>query len=96
MNVRDEVRQPVGYGQDDSFASASALPGIPSAEKKARVAIIQAEGDSLRWRDDGTDPTTDVGMLLIAGESFFYVGDLSRFKIIESSTSSVVNVSYYA
>lgn len=93
MNVRDEVRSPVGYAQDASFAAASALPSIPS---KARVALIQAEGDSLRWRDDGTDPTTSVGMLLAAGETFLYIGDLSKFKIIESSTSTTINISYYA
>jgi len=93
MNIRDEVRKPVGYGQDASFASASALPAIPP---KARIALIQAEGDSLRWRDDGTNPTTSVGMILATGETFLYIGDLSRIKIVESSTNSTVNVSYYA
>jgi hypothetical protein len=94
--VIDDYRKPAGYGQDADFATASALPDLATAlTNKARAALIQAEGDSLRWRDDGTDPTTSVGMLLSVGESFLYVGDLNTIKIIESSTSSVINVSYY-
>jgi hypothetical protein len=61
----------------------------------ATVAIIQAEAQSIRWRDDGTNPTTSVGMVLSAGESLFFTGDLAGFSAIEVAASAKLNISYY-
>lgn len=89
--------KPLGYAQDTSISSASALPSIPAG---ARAAIIQASGGDIRWRDDGTNPTTSIGMLLVDGNSFLYTGDettegaLTAFRVI--SAAGEVNVSYYA
>lgn len=80
-----------GYQQITSLSAATALT-VPSG---ATVALIQAESQSIRWRDDGTDPTTSVGMLLSAGESVFFTGSLSGFKAIEVSASAILNISYY-
>ena len=80
-----------GYQQLTSLSSATALT-VPSG---ATVALIQAESQSIRWRDDGTDPTTSVGMVLAAGESLFFTGDLSAFKAIEITASAKLNISYY-
>ena len=80
-----------GYQQLTSLASAAALT-VPA---NTTVALIQAESQSIRWRDDGTDPTTSVGMVLAAGESLFFTGTLSAFKAIEISASATLNISYY-
>jgi hypothetical protein len=81
----------LGYQQVTSLASASALT-VPTG---ATVALIQAETQSIRWRDDGTNPTTSVGMVLSAGETMFFTGSLSGFKAIEVSASAKLNISCY-
>lgn len=83
---------PVGHQQLTSVGSATALT-VPAG---ARVAIIQAETKDCRWRDDGTNPTSGVGIILSAtGSPLFYTGTLSAFKIIETAASAKVNVAYY-
>jgi hypothetical protein len=80
-----------GYQQLTSLSSATALT-VPSG---AKVALIQAEAQSIRWRDDGTNPTTTVGMILSAGESLYFTGSLATFKAIEVTASAKINISYY-
>ena len=82
---------PLGYQQLTSLSSAAGLT-VPANTK---CALIQAESQSIRWRDDGTNPTTSVGMVLSAGESLFFTGSLSAFKAIETTASAKLNVSYY-
>jgi len=81
----------LGYQQLTDLSSAAALT-VPTG---STVALIQAESQSVRWRDDGTDPTTSVGMVLSAGESIFFTGDLAGFSAIEVAASAKLNVSYY-
>lgn len=80
-----------GYQQITSLSSASELT-VPSG---ATVALVQAESQSIRWRDDGTSPTTTVGMILASGESLFFTGTLSTFRAIEIAASAKLNVTYY-
>lgn len=83
----------LGYLQDTTLSAAQALPTIPSG---ARFVLMQAEGDDLRWRDDGTNPTASVGMLLEEGQSFLYdLGPLSNIKVIETTGGGILNVTYY-
>lgn len=91
MNVLDATRTPVGYQQNTDQDPAVGL----TVPENARVAIIQAEAADIRWRDDGTDPTASVGMLLASGESFLYTGELTKIKFFETGTGSILNVSYY-
>lgn len=90
----------MGYQQLDSLSSAAGLT-VPSRDPtsgmttKANFALIVAEAQDVRWRDDGTDPTATVGMLLKTGVIFQYDGDLSKIKFIETAGSAKVNVSYY-
>jgi hypothetical protein len=81
-----------GYEQITSLSAAATLT-VPT---NAKFCVIQAQTQDCRWRDDGTAPTASVGMVLAAGASMLYEGELSRFKIIETTTSAKVNVSYYA
>lgn len=82
---------PKGYQQITSLSAAAGLT-VPSG---ARVAVIQAETQAVRWRDDGTDPTASVGQVLAAGADMVYTGDLSAIKFIEATASAKLNVSYY-
>jgi hypothetical protein len=99
------VYQPLGYQQITSLGSATNLtrPG-----DNAIAALIEVEGtfgtDFVRWRDDGTAPTTSVGMLVNAAgigaspvqgaSTFWYTGDLTAIQFIGSG-SPKLNVSYY-
>jgi hypothetical protein len=83
---------PLGYQQITSLSAATALT-IPSTDVSA--AVIGAETQDVRWRDDGTSPTASVGNLLPAGTSMWFDGDLNRVKFIEATASAKINVNYY-
>jgi hypothetical protein len=57
------------------------------------MVVIQAEGASLRYRDDGSDPTATVGMLLADGASMAYTGDMTKLKFF--SATGKVNLAFY-
>ena len=92
-NVRDGTRLVAG---SQYVANGSNLldPAVElTIPVSARVAIIQAEVQSLRWTDDGTTPTAAIGMLLVAGDSFLYTGELQKVKLF--SADGGVNIHYY-
>lgn len=87
-----EMGDPSGY-QQLTVTSAVGLTA-PSGTNRA---IVQAETGDIRYRDDGTNPTTSVGMYLVAGN---YVelqseGVIKGFKMIAVTGSVTVNVSFY-
>lgn len=86
----------LGYEQVTSLSASAALtmPTTPSA-LKPRVALIQAESQAVRWRDDGTAPSASVGMRLNPNTSMLYDGDLNKIRFIEEAASAKLNVSYY-
>lgn len=81
----------LGYQQITSISAAAALT-VPSG---STVALIQAETKDVRWRDDGSNPTASVGMIIPAGTSVFFTGSLSAFRAIETAASAKLNISYY-
>ncbi len=85
--------QPAGYEQITSLGSAVGLAAIPAGG--AKMALIQAEAQNIRWRDDGTNPTTSVGMILVANDTLLYSGTLSAIKFIEVTATAKINVTYY-
>lgn len=97
FRVIDGSRVPMGYQQITSLSAAVALT-VPTAgpgSAPARMAIIQAEAQIVRWRDDGTNPTASVGMTIAAADTLIYTGDLTAIKFIEATASAKLNVSYY-
>lgn len=76
-------------------ASASALT-VPAG---ANMAIISVEGNSIRFRDDGTAPTTSIGVIVNPG-STLELHDVVLLKAIQliavdNSASAVINASFY-
>lgn len=86
-----QTTQCLGYQQITSTATAVGLT-VPSG---ANFAMIVCEAQALRWRDDGTDPSTTVGMPLAVGVDFSYDGDLHRIKFIAAVAGAIINISYY-
>jgi hypothetical protein len=82
---------PVGYQQLTGMSSATGLT-VPAG---AQFALIVAETQNVRWRDDGTNPTASVGMLLTTGTTLVYEAGLSAIRFIAATAGAVLNVSYY-
>jgi len=61
----------------------------------ATYAIIQAEAQAVRWRDDGTAPTAAIGMTIAAGGELRYDGNLNAIRFIEAAATAKLNVSFY-
>jgi hypothetical protein len=91
----------LGYQQITSLSSAQALtvPGIDPTtglNLMPTIAVITAETNAVRWRDDGVAPTASVGMPLAAGVTLQYDGDIRKIRFIEQTASAKLNISYYA
>lgn len=82
----------LGYQQITSLSSATALT-VPTGATRALIAPLT---QTVRWRDDGTNPTASVGMPVAAGTYLSYDGDLNRIRFIEASASAELNITYYA
>lgn len=59
-------------------------------------AVIQAEAQAIRWRDDGGTPTASVGQVIAAGDSITYEGvGLSAMRLIEAASGGIANITFY-
>ena len=89
---------PLGYCQLSAMQLSSAVGlsscsgGIPSG---ATMAYIQSEVAGVRYRDDGTAPTSSVGVIIANATPIFYVGTLSALQFIAQSGSPLLDVLFY-
>ncbi len=81
----------LGYQQITSLSAATALT-VPTG---ATTAVIVAEAQAVRYRDDGTDPSASVGMPMAVAFVLTYTGPLSKIKFIEQTSGAKLNISYY-
>jgi len=91
-----QARKPEGYRQQTVSTTAVALTSIPPA---ATYALIQVEAQAIRTRDDGTVPTSSVGMPY-AAVSFIELSSrrmINQFRAIRSGgADATLNISYYS
>lgn len=92
------LRPSLGYCQLTSIAASTQLSacagGIPSG---AGVADIIVEAQAIRYRTDGSAPTTTVGMPLAVGtEKIFALTDLSQIRVIAQTAGAIVNIEFFA
>ena len=85
----DANLKPMGYAQVVGIAAAISPP-VPG-----RILKLMPESQGIRIRDDGTDPTTTVGLLIPAGACYEYKGDVRALRIIEAAASTTLNVLGY-
>jgi hypothetical protein len=91
----DARLKPLGHAQAVDITTATLLSALVTIPVAASRVIMQAEGDAIRWTDDGVDPTTTTGMRLENGRDIMYPGDLSTLKFIEEGTSAKINFAFY-
>lgn len=88
------VYTPLGYRQVTATASAFTLPTPPAGTRRA---IVQAEAQALRWRDDGTAPTAAIGMTISAGGELRYDGaNMGALQLIAAAAGAIANIAYYS
>lgn len=84
--------KPLGYRQLN-VDTAQGLGAIPFGTV---FAIIVPETQMVRFRDDGTAPTTAVGMPLPALARLKYTpGNLGALQFISSPAGAVLNIAFY-
>jgi hypothetical protein len=82
---------PLGYQQITSLSAAAALT-VPTGTTSA---VIVAEAQAVRYRDDGTAPTSSVGIPVAVGAVLQYTGRLGAIQFIEQTSGAKLNISYY-
>lgn len=89
----DGTLTPKGFQQivTATLAASTAL-GVPNG---SRIAVIQAVGQAISWRDDGTAPTATIGMSIPAGGELVYDGTLTAIRLIQVASGATANISYY-
>ena len=82
----------LGYQQITSLSAATALT-VPAGTS---LALVQAESQNVRWRDDGTNPTASVGCILLSSQTLEYdAAQLAAVKFIEVASGAKLNIAYY-
>jgi hypothetical protein len=87
----------LGYGQLTSLGSAVLLStvtgGIPAG---TQTVVLQAEAQNVRYRDDGTNPSATVGMILVSNTMYeFTIAQFARMAVIEATATAKLNISFY-
>lgn len=93
------IRRPLGHQQIlNATLAASVGIVIPAAPVVTPIGLarIQSNGGTVRWRDDGTAPTSSVGFLLADGATVEYTGDFSAIRFIASTGTPILDIALYA
>lgn len=91
-NLLNPIVGDLTYQQMTTLNVAIGLSNVPTGTV---FAWIQAETQSVRWRADGTNPTSSVGQIIAAGATLEYSGSMSAIKFIESTASAKLNITYF-
>lgn len=83
---------PLGFQNIADLSSAVGLT-VPVG---STFALITVSGQAVRFRDDGTDPTDSVGVVMpVDARPLEYSGNLNAIKFIETAASATLDVLYY-
>ena len=83
-------------GSAVSLTVATHTPGGATGNTPALVASVSIEGGQVRYRLDGTDPTTSVGTLLNDADELIVWGrsDLLSIRFIAAAGNVTANIHY--
>lgn len=91
----------IGHQQLTVSSSAVALT-LPTGKRPCHALIQCGATNTVRWRADGTDPTTTVGILISAltvldltDPEGDYSGLLGKIKLIATGSDATVDVEYF-
>lgn len=86
---------PLGYCQLTSIDTAVLLSSCTGFPTDATRAVMVPEAQAIRYRDDGTAPTTTVGLPVAVGVTVDYTGALSKVRVIGQTSGGKLNVLFY-
>jgi len=100
MSYPGKVVQAYDFESLTVTGSASGLTSTkiaPSGKQAAFEVLITVETNPIRFRTDGTDPTTSVGHLLNAGDAVTITGlnNVRRLKLIATGSNATVMVTFF-
>lgn len=81
----------VGYEKITSLSSSVGL----SLPIKGNYILVDIEGENVRYKGDGTDPTSTDGGLLLKNAQYEYGSNLNNLKFIEVTAGASINVSFF-
>lgn len=90
--------QRVPKGDQQIAIAAMQTPQQLTVPAGATLAVLQNNStQALRWRDNGQNPTSTLGMRILAGDDpFTYAGDLAALRLIaEAAGTGTLDVVYY-
>lgn len=85
----------VALGYQQFTGTTLVTPTVPAG---VNAAIISIETNPVRYRDDGTAPTTAVGNLIpvtTSGLPFEFTGNINQLLLFPTSTGATINIAYY-
>jgi hypothetical protein len=91
VEVDTAIPTVLGGFQNLSVTTAVALT-VPSGATHALMTVDTGSGN-IRFREDGTNPTASVGLLVQAGNAV-ELTNLANVRIISTTGTTVVNISY--
>jgi hypothetical protein len=98
MQINDRRVRPLGFETLTVTNTAKSLQSIPQLQSSAEVkyCLFSADTSAARWRDDGTAPTSSVGMLLPLNIiPCWYAGEIHQLQFIATTGTSNIHVLYY-
>lgn len=93
FNTTQTYRKPVTSGDQFGLSAATLVSLTPPIG--ATIAVITVESASIRYRDDGTAPTSSTGTPVTSGTTFQYSGPLNFIQFIAQTGSPTLDVMYY-
>ena len=90
--------KPLGYCSTLSLTSAQKLSAICAIPAGANAIIVRAEGNAVRWRDDGVAPgaTAGLGMPLGTSDAPLYLQtNLANMQFISQTGTADLNINFY-
>lgn len=82
----------LGYVQ---IAVSSSAVGVGVVPADAVMALMTVEGGDVRFRDDGVDPASAIGMRVEKNGILKYDADPAALKFIAVSSAAKVNLTFY-
>lgn len=84
------------YSYEKITVTTNPAVGLTNIPDRCTEVLIIVETNDIRYRTDGTDPTSTTGMPMSAEQNIVFTKwqDITRFKAIAVSATAYLNIEY--